>query len=150
MNEEIMMEVLRALAFDGVGKARQIIEQNESKEEKMEEIIRLMIENIEQEYETFRDDMMNNHSIEEVYLSAYKISTYMDLLMYFQNEDMLKIGENIQKGFQDKDITKFTSKKYILESLYDFLISCEYSYTTTWEDIENLIRNYILYKILEK
>lgn len=150
MKEETKMEILRALAFDGVGKAREIIEQEEREEYEMEEKIRGMIENIEKEYEAFRDDMQNNHSIEEVFNSAYKICTYNDLFMYFQNEDMLEIGEFIQSVFHGKDINKFITKNHILASLYDFLMDCEYGYTETWEDIQDLIRNYIVYRILDE
>lgn len=149
-DEKTKIDVLNALAFDGVTKAREIIEiaNNESEEKIMEEKMNKMVDNIVKEYNDFKEKMLKNTPA-EIFENAFQISTYTDLLYYFENVDLDILIDIIKDAFNNKgDITLFIEHPFILKELYNQFLNVEVASTNSWNDIEDLIKDYIIYTLL--
>lgn len=109
-------------------------------------LIEKIINKVVKEYNIFKKDMLLKTS-EFIFDNAYKISSYTDLLYYFENDGF----EGRIKGYFEyystnkDDIQKLEifSNKDILPTLYESHFKYESLYLNLWEDINILIESVI-------
>lgn len=109
-------------------------------------LIDKIINKVIKEYDIFKKDMLLKTS-EFLFDNAYKISSYTDLLYYFENDGFAgRITGYFEYASKNKDdIQKLQtfSEKNILEELYEEHFNYESLYFTLWEDIDTLIESVI-------
>ena len=109
-------------------------------------LINKIINKVIKEYNIFKKNMLLKTS-EFIFDNAYKISSYTDLLYYFENdgfEDRIKDYFEYSSTNTD-DIQKLEnfSNKDILSTLYESHFHYESLYFNLWEDIDILIESVI-------
>ena len=98
------------------------------------------------EYDIFKKDMLLKTS-EFIFDNAYKISSYTDLLYYFENDGFAGVIEGYfeYSSTNKDDIQKLEdfSNKDILPTLYEAHFNYENLYFDLWEDIDIIIKSVI-------
>ena len=106
-------------------------------------LIDKIINKVIKEYNIFKKDMLLKTS-KFIFDNAYKISSYTDLLYYFENDGFAgRIKGYFEYASKNKDdIQKLEdfSNKDILPTLYESHFEYEALYFTSWEDIDTLIK----------
>lgn len=109
-------------------------------------LIEKIINKVVKEYDIFKKDMLLKTS-EFIFDNAYKISSYTDLLYYFENDGFAGVIEDYfeYSSSNKDDIQKLEifSNKDILSTLYESHFHYESLYFNLWEDINILIRSVI-------
>ena len=143
---EMSMEALIEIMNGNLGGAREIM----NTKVKIEELIKKCEENVVKEYDKFKSDMLELNTT-QLFDKAYQVSSYTDLLYYFEEGGFT---EEIQHHFEYhsdnvEDIQMLTnfSNKNILFELYEAHFKYEALYLTTWEDINTLIEYVVFHKL---
>lgn len=109
-------------------------------------LIDKIIKKVIKEYDIFKKDMLLKTS-EFIFDNAYKISSYTDLLYYFENDGFAgRIKGYFEYDSKNKDdIQKLEdfSNKDILPTLYEAHFNYENLYFDLWEDIDIIIKSVI-------
>ena len=144
---ELTIKAMKEIASENLGGAREMM----NTKVKIDELIEKCKQNVVKEYDEFKENMLNL-DIRHVYDNAYQISSYTDLLYYFENDGFtVKIQDYFEYNSNDvEDINKLEefSNKNILFELYESHFKYESLYLTTWEDIDTLVEYVIFDNIL--
>ena len=109
---------------------------------KVDTLIEEIIKNVQNEYDEFKKDMLEQ-SKDSLFKEAYMISSYTNLLYYFENGGFYdKITSYLEYVSTDDDNIKKLeafSKQSILEVLYQKHFKYETLYFDLWDDIDLLI-----------
>lgn len=115
-------------------------------EEINSEIARITNE-VSKEYEQFKNYCLSLTSI-EVFEKAFKISSFTDFLLFFENDGFGNmIANNISLyGNNENELNQIfinltKINQNILNPLYDTMINTNELYSNSWEDIETIITN---------
>lgn len=112
-------------------------------------LIDKIINKVIKEYNIFKKDMLLKTS-EFIFNNAYKISSYTDLLYYFENDGFAGVikGYFEYSSTNKDDIQKLEifSNKDILPTLYESHFKYESLYLNLWEDINILIK-YVIFEV---
>ena len=134
----LTIEAMKEIASGNLGGAREMM----NTKVKIDELIEKCKQNVVKEYDEFKENMLNLDT-RHVYDNAYQISSYTDLLYYFENDGFTSEIENYFEYTSNdpEDIQKLEefSNKNILFELYEAHFKYEALYLTTWEDINTLI-----------
>ena len=144
---ELTIEAMKEIASENLGGAREMM----NTKVKIDELIEKCKQNVVKEYDEFKENMLNLDT-RHVYDNAYKISSYTDLLYYFENDGFTcEIQNYFEYTSHDvEDIHKLEefSNKNILFELYEAHFKYEALYLTTWEDIDTLIEYVVFDNIM--
>lgn len=144
----LTIEAMKEIVKGNVGGAREMM----NTKMKIDELIEKCKNNVLKEYDEFKENMLNLDT-RHVYDNAYKISSYTDLLYYFENDGFTcEIQNYFEYTSHDvEDIQKLEefSNKHILFELYENHFKYESLYLTTWEDIDTLVEYVIFDNIME-
>lgn len=144
---ELTIEALKEIVKGNLGGAREMM----NTKVKIDELIEKCKQNVVKEYDKFEENMMNLDT-RHVYDNAYKISSYNDLLYYFENDGFTcEIQNYFEYTSHDvEDILKLEefSNKNILFELYEAHFKYEYLYLTTWVDIDTLVEYVVFDNII--
>lgn len=144
---ELTIEAMKEIVKGNLGGAREIM----NTKVKIDELIEKCKQNVVKEYDKFEENMMNLDT-RHVYDNAYKISSYNDLLYYFENDGFTcEIQNYFEYTSHDvEDILKLEefSNKNILFELYEAHFKYEYLYLTTWVDIDTLVEYVVFDNII--
>ena len=144
---ELTIEAMKEIASGNLGGAREMM----NTKVKIDELIEKCKQNVVKEYDEFKENMLNLDT-RHVYDNAYKISSYTDLLYYFENDGFTcEIQNYFEYTSHDvEDIHKLEefSNKNILFELYEAHFKYEALYLTTWEDIDTLIEYVVFDNII--
>ena len=109
-------------------------------------LIDKIINKVIKEYNIFKKDMLLK-TPEFIFNNAYKISSYTDLLYYFENNGFAEVIKGYFEYYSTNkdDIQKLEifSNKDILPTLYESHFKYESLYLNLWEDINILIESVI-------
>ena len=143
---EMSMEALIEIMNGNLGGAREIM----NTKVKIDELIKKCEENVVKEYDKFKSNMLKLNTT-QLFDKAYQVSSYTDLLYYFENDGFTA---EIQNNFENssalmEDIQKLEdfSNKHILSELYESHFKYETLYLNLWEDIDTLI-DYVVFNKL--
>ena len=144
---ELKNEAMKEIANGNIGGAREIMDTKV----RIDELIEKCKNNVLKEYDEFKENMLSLDT-RQVYDNAYKISSYTDLLYYFENDGFIcEIQNYFEYTSHDvEDIHKLEefSNKNILFELYEAHFKYEALYLTTWEDIDTLIEYVVFDNII--
>lgn len=143
----LTIEAMKEIVNGNLGGAREMM----NTKIKIDELIEKCKQNVVKEYDEFKENMLNLDT-RHVYDNAYKISSYTDLLYYFENDGFTcEIQNYFEYTSHDvEDIQKLEefSNKHILFELYEAHFKYESLYLTTWEDIDTLVEYVIFDNIM--
>ena len=109
---------------------------------KVDTLIEEIIKNVQNKYDEFKKDMLEQ-SKDYLFKEAYMISSYTNLLYYFENGGFYdKITSYLEYVSTDEDDIKKLeafSKQSILNVLYQRHFKYETLYFDLWDDIDLLI-----------
>lgn len=109
---------------------------------KVDTLIEKIIKKVQNEYDDFKKYMLNQ-SRDYIFNEAYMISSYTNLLYYFENGGFCdKIASYLEYvSTNEDDIKKIEdfSKKNILNEMYQKHFKYEALYFDLWEDIDLLV-----------
>lgn len=144
---KLTIKAMKEIVNGNLGGAREMM----NTKMKIDELIEKCKNNVLKEYDEFKENMLNLDT-RHVYDNAYKISSYTDLLYYFENDGFTcEIQNYFEYTSHDvEDIHKLEefSNKNILFELYEAHFKYEALYLTTWEDIDTLVEYVIFDNIL--
>ena len=144
---ELTIKAMKEIVNGNIGEAREMM----NTKMKIDELIEKCKNNVLKEYDEFKENMLNLDT-RHVYDNAYKISSYTDLLYYFENDGFTcEIQNYFEYTSHDvEDIHKLEefSNKNILFELYEAHFKYEALYLTTWEDIDTLIEYVVFDNIM--
>lgn len=144
---ELTIEAMKEIVKGNLGGAREMM----NTKVKTDELIEKCKQNVVKEYDEFKENMLNLDT-RHVYDNAYKISSYTDLLYYFENDGFTcEIQNYFEYTSHDvEDIHKLEefSNKNILFELYEAHFKYESLYLTTWEDIDTLVEYVVFDNII--
>lgn len=144
---KLTIEAMKEIVKGNLGGAREMM----NTKVKIDELIEKCKQNVVKEYDKFEENMMNLDT-RHVYDNAYKISSYNDLLYYFENDGFTcEIQNYFEYNSHDvEDILKLEefSNKNILFELYEAHFKYEYLYLTTWVDIDTLVEYVVFDNII--
>lgn len=144
---KLTIEAMKEIVKGNLGGAREMM----NTKVKIDELIEKCKQNVVKEYDKFEENMMNLDT-RHVYDNAYKISSYNDLLYYFENDGFTcEIQNYFEYTSHDvEDILKLEefSNKNILFELYEAHFKYEYLYLTTWVDIDTLVEYVVFDNII--
>lgn len=144
---ELTIEAMKEIVNGNLEGAREMM----NTKIKIDELIEKCKQNVVKEYDEFKENMLNLDT-RHVYDNAYKISSYTDLLYYFENDGFTcEIQNYFEYTSHDvEDIHKLEefSNKNILFELYEAHFKYEALYLTTWEDIDTLIEYVVFDNIM--
>ena len=143
---KLTIEALNEIVNGELGGAREMM----NAKVKIDELIKKCKDSVIKEYNEFKNDMLKLDTA-QVFDKAYQISSYTDLLYYFENDGFTSEIENYFEYTSNdpEDIQKLEefSNKNILAELYDKHFKYESLYLTTWEDI-NILIEYVVFNKL--
>ena len=143
----LTIEAMKEIVNGNLGGAREMM----NTKIKIDELIEKCKQNVVKEYDEFKENMLNLDT-RHVYDNAYKISSYTDLLYYFENDGFTcEIQNYFEYTSHDvEDIQKLEefSHKNILFELYEAHFKYEALYLTTWEDIDTIIEYVVFDNIM--
>lgn len=138
METELTIEAMKKIINGDLGGAREMMDLKV----KVDTLIEKIIKNVQNEYDEFKKDMLEQRK-DYLFKEAYMISSYTNLLYYFENGGFYdKITSYLEyEATDDMDIKKLEafSKKRILNVLYQKHFKYETLYFDLWEDIDLLI-----------
>lgn len=138
MNTELTVNALKEIVKGNLGGAREMMDLKVKVDTLIEEIIK----KVQNEYDEFKKDMLEK-SKDCLFNEAYIISSYTNLLYYFENGGFYdKITSYLEYVSTDDDNIKKLeafSKQSILEVLYQKHFKYETLYFDLWDDIDLLI-----------
>ena len=142
----LTIEAMKEIVNGNLGGAREMM----NTKIKIDELIEKCNQNVVTEYDEFKENMLNLDT-RHVYDNAYKISSYTDLLYYFENDGFTcEIQNYFEYTSHDVEyihkLEEFSNKN-ILAELYDKHFKYESLYLTTWEDI-NILIEYVVFNKL--
>ena len=144
---ELTIEAMKEIASGNLGGAREMM----NTKVKIDELIEKCKQNVVKEYDEFKENMLNLDT-RHVYDNAYKISSYTDLLYYFENDgftcEIQNYFEYTSHDVEDIEKLEEFSNKNILFELYEAHFKYEALYLTTWEDIDTLVEYVIFDNII--
>ena len=144
---ELTIEAMKEIVKGNLGGAREMM----NTKVKIDELIEKCKQNVVKEYDEFKENMLNLDT-RQVFNNAYQISSYTDLLYYFENDGFTcEIQNYFEYTSHDvEDIHKLEefSNKNILFELYEAHFKYEALYLTTWEDIDTLVEYVIFDNII--
>ena len=140
------MEALIEIMNGNLGGAREIM----NTKVKIDELIKKCKKNVVKEYDKFKSNMLKLNTT-QLFDKAYQVSSYTDLLYYFEEDGFTEEIQNHFEYHSDnvEDIQMLTnfSNKNILFELYEAHFKYEALYLTTWEDINTLIEYVVFNKL---
>ena len=143
METELTINALKKIMNGDLGGAREMMDLKV----KVDTLIEKIIKNVQNEYDEFKKDMLEQRK-DYLFKEAYMISSYTNLLYYFENGGFYdKITTYLEYvSTDDMDIKKLEafSKKNILEVLYQRHFKYETLYFDLWDDIDLLIE-YVIF-----
>lgn len=144
---ELTIEAMKEIVNGNLGGAREIMD----KKVRIDELIEKCKENVVKEYDAFKADMLKLNT-SQVFDKAYQISSYTDLLYYFENDgytcEIQNYFEYTSHDVEDIQKLEEFSHKNILFELYEAHFKYEALYLTTWEDIDTLIEYVVFDNII--
>ena len=145
---ELTLEAMKEIMNGNLGGAREIMDTKV----KIDELIEKCKENVVKEYDEFKTDMLKLNTA-QLFDKAYQISSYTDLLYYFENDgftcEIQNYFEYTSHSVEDIDKLEEFSNKNILFELYENHFKYESLYLVTWEDIDTLVEYVIFDNIME-
>ena len=145
---KLTIEAMKEIVNGNLGGAREMM----NTKMKIDELIEKCKNNVVKEYDEFIENMLNLDT-RHVYDNAYKISSYTDLLYYFENDgftcEIQNYFEYTSHDIEDIHKLEEFSNKNILFELYEAHFKYEALYLTTWEDIDTLIEYVVFDNIME-
>ena len=143
----LTIEAMKEIVNGNIGGAREIMD----KKVRIDELIEKCKENVVKEYDAFKADMLKLNT-SQVFDKAYQISSYTDLLYYFENDgytcEIQNYFEYTSHDVEDIQKLEEFSHKNILFELYEAHFKYEALYLTTWEDIDTLIEYVVFDNIM--
>ena len=143
----LTIEAMKEIVNGNLGGAREIMD----KKVRIDELIEKCKENVVKEYDAFKADMLKLNT-SQVFDKAYQISSYTDLLYYFENDgytcEIQNYFEYTSHDVEDIQKLEEFSHKNILFELYEAHFKYEALYLTTWEDIDTLVEYVIFDNII--
>ena len=114
-------------------------------EEKINVEVQRIIDDVANEYHQFKENMLNS-TTKDVFDKAFQINVYNDYDMYIENDGFVDmISYYIENKSDAILINLYNSllgmENNILYTLYDFLFNYDSMYTTTWENINEIIKD---------
>ena len=114
-------------------------------EEKINVEVQRIIDDVANEYHQFKENMLNS-TTKDVFDKAFQINVYNDYDMYFENDGFVgMISYYIENESDAILINLYNSllgmKNNILYTLYEYLFNYDSMYTTTWENIYEIIKD---------
>lgn len=114
-------------------------------EEKINVEVQRIIDDVSNEYHQFKENMLNS-TTKDVFDKAFQINVYNDYDMYFENDGFVDmISYYIENKSDAILINLYNSllgmENNILYTLYEFLFNYDSMYTTTWENINEIIKD---------
>ena len=114
-------------------------------EEKINVEVQRIIDDVVNEYHQFKENMLNS-TTKDVFDKAFQINVYNDYDMYFENDGFVDmISYYIENKSDAILINLYNSllgmENNILYTLYEFLFNYDSMYTTTWENINEIIKD---------
>ena len=114
-------------------------------EEKIDVEVKRIINDVSNEYHQFKENMLNS-TTKDVFDKAFQINVYNDYDMYFENDGFVDmIAYYIENESDAILINLYNSllgmENNILYTLYEFLFNYDSMYTTTWENINEIIKD---------
>ena len=144
---ELTIEAMKEIVKGNLGGAREMM----NTKMKIDELIEKCKQNVVKEYDEFKEYMLNLDT-RHVYDNAYKISSYTDLLYYFENDgftcEIQDYFEYTSHNVEDIHKLEEFSNKNILFELYEAHFKYESLYLTTWEDIDTLVEYVVFDSII--
>ena len=144
---ELTIEAMKEIVNGNLEGAREIMDTKV----KIDELIEKCKENVVKEYDEFKTDMLKLNTA-QLFDKAYQISSYTDLLYYFENDgftcEIQNYFEYTSHSVEDIDKLEEFSNKNILFELYEAHFKYEALYLTTWEDIQPLIEYFVFDNII--
>ena len=144
---ELTIEAMKEIVNGNLGGAREMM----NTKMKIDELIEKCKQNVVKEYDEFKEYMLNLDT-RHVYDNAYKISSYTDLLYYFENDgftcEIQNYFEYTSHNVEDIHKLEEFSNKNILFELYETHFKYESLYLTTWEDIDTLVEYVVFDSII--
>lgn len=138
METKLTVNALKEIVNGDLGGAREMMDLKVKVDTLIEEIIK----NVQNEYDEFKKDMFKQTK-DYLFKEAYMISSYTNLLYYFENGGFYdKITSYLEYVSTDDDNIKKLeafSKQSILEVLYQKHFKYETLYFDLWDDIDLLI-----------
>ena len=145
---ELTIKAMKEIVNGNIGGAREIMDTKV----RIDELIEKCKNNVVKEYDEFKSDMLESDT-RQVFDNAYKISSYTDLLYYFENDgftaEIQNYFEYTSDNIEDIDRLEEFSNKHILFELYENHFKYEALYLVTWEDIDTLVEYVIFDNIME-
>lgn len=145
---ELTIKAMKEIVNGNIGGAREIMDTKV----RIDELIEKCKNNVVKEYDEFKENMLSLDT-RQVYDNAYKISSYTDLLYYFENDgftaEIQDYFEYTSHNIEDIDKLEEFSNKHILFELYENHFKYESLYLVTWEDIDTLVEYVIFDNIME-
>ena len=136
---ELNINDLRNLMNGGIGAIREGIENRE----KILEGIKNLKYNVNKEFENFKDTL-SFYTVDDILNHNYEIFNYSNLYEYFKTgvvEDLLDV---LLSEIPIDNIMNFLNQENILYELYQENLRYDSGdMTSTWDDINELIINYI-------
>ena len=138
MHTELTVNALKEIVKGNLGGAREMM----NLKVKVDTLIEKIIKKVQNEYDEFKKDMLEQ-SKDYLFKEAYMISSYTNLLYYFENggfyDKIISYLEYVSTSEDDiKKIEDF-SKKNILNEMYQTHFKYETLYFDLWEDIDLLV-----------
>ena len=144
METKITIEALKEIANGNLENAREIMNNEKEIDTMIDNLITKIINKVVDEYDAFKKDMLEKPNY-YIFDNAYKISSYTDLLYYFENDvfsdfinNFFEYEEN-NKVMYLKMLSEF-SETNILNELYETHFKYESLTFSTWEQTSELIR----------
>lgn len=124
---------------------KKLIYTREALEEKINIEVQRIIDDVANEYHQFKENMLNS-TTKDVFDKAFQINVYNDYDMYFENDGFSdRISYYIENESDEILINLYNSllgmENNILYTLYEFLYNYEVISTTTWENIDDIIKD---------
>ena len=140
---ELNINDFKNLMNGGIGAMREGIENRE----KILDGIGKLKDNVNKEFEKFKDTL-SFYTVDDILNHNYEVFNYSNLYEYFKNqtesEDLYELMESLLSENSIDIIINFLNQENILYQFYQENLKYDSGdMTSTWEDINDLIINYI-------